>query len=320
MLEKTAHHQNTPSDRPSVVLLSGGVGGARLARGFDRITDCHTTVVVNTGDDDWVYGVFVAPDLDTVVYTLAEREGPEGWGRADDTWQVMSALSRFPTDTTFRLGDADLALNLFRTMELRKGRSLTSTTARIAEAFGITTRLLPATDQPLRTKLQTDSGKWLDFQDYFVRRQHRDSIGGLRFDGADQARPAPGVMEAIRRAAAIVIAPSNPPLSIWPILAVPGIRAALRAAPRVIAVSPLFGGKALKGPAAQVMAGLGLPAGNLGVVHAYRGLLTDLVVDQGDVSDLTLLEGEGVSGWATDTRIAEPPAAARLAERLLERL
>ena len=311
---------NALADQSELVLLSGGVGGARLTRGFYQLEGWNTTVVVNTGDDDWVYGVYVSPDLDTVVYTLAEEEGPHGWGQANETWQVMEALSRFPTDTTFRLGDSDLGLNLFRTMHLRKGQPLSSITALIAAAFGVRITLLPATDQPLHTKLHTATGEWLDFQDYFVRRQHRDPITRIRFEGADRASPAPGVIKAIQRARAVIIAPSNPPLSIWPILAVPGIRAALEASETVIAVSPLFGGKALKGPAAEVMAGLGLPPGNRGVAAAYRGLLSGLVVDRSDAQDVSLLAGEGLEAWATDTRIAEPAAAARLAAWILERL
>ena len=311
---------NALADQSELVLLSGGVGGARLARGFYQLESWNTTVVVNTGDDDWVYGVYVSPDLDTVVYTLAEEEGPHGWGQTNETWQVMEALSRFPTDTAFRLGDSDLGLNLFRTMHLRKGQPLSSITALIAAAFGVRITLLPATDQPLHTKLHTATGEWLDFQDYFVRRQHRDPINRIRFEGADRASPAPGVIEAIQGARAVIIAPSNPPLSIWPILAVPGIRAALEASETVIAVSPLFGGKALKGPAAEVMAGLGLPPGNRGVAAAYRGLLSGLVVDRSDAQDVSLLAGEGLEAWATDTRIAEPAAAARLAAWILERL
>ena len=311
---------NALYDHPKVVLLSGGVGGARLARGFNQLEECRTTVVVNTGDDDWVYGVLVSPDLDTVVYTVAEQEGPHGWGRVDETWRVMEALARFPIDTTFLLGDKDLALNLFRTMQLKQGRSLSWVTARVAEAFGVGIGLLPATDQPLRTKVRAASGEWLDFQDYFVRRQHRDRVTEIRFDGADQAVAAPGVVEAIEDARAVIIAPSNPPLSIWPILAVPGIRQALQGASQVIAVSPLFGGKALKGPAAEVMASLGLPPGNRGVAEAYRGLLTGLLLDESDAEDVPLLAAEGLDAWATDTRIAEPAAAARLAAWILELL
>ena len=291
-----------------------------MARGFARLEEWNTTVVVNTGDDDWMYGVFVAPDLDTVVYTLAGAEGPQGWGLANETWEVMEALAAFPVDTTFRLGDGDLATNLFRTMRIREGTPLSVITDQIASTFKIGVRLLPATDQPLRTKLRTVGGEWLDFQDYFVRRQHRDRIGEIRFDGAESARPAPGVIEAIRRARAVIIAPSNPPLSIWPILAVPGIRSALEAAETVIAVSPLFGGKALKGPAADVMGGLGLPAGNRGVAEAYRGLLSDLVVDTGDAGDVGFLSDLGLGAWATDTRIADPAAAARLAAEIMAAL
>ncbi|MDE0232957.1 MAG: 2-phospho-L-lactate transferase [bacterium] len=310
----------TLDEKPGVLLLSGGVGGARMARGFARLEEWNTTVVVNTGDDDWVYGVFVAPDLDTVVYTLAGVEGPQGWGLANETWEVMEALADFPVDTTFRLGDGDLATNLYRTMRIREGKPLSLITDQIASTFKIGVRLLPATDQPLRTKLRTVGGEWLDFQDYFVRRQHRDRIGGIRFDGAEAARPAPGVIEAIRRARAVIIAPSNPPLSIWPILAVPGVRSALEAAETVIAVSPLFGGKALKGPAADVMDGLGLPAGNRGVAEAYRGLLSGLVVDTGDAEDVGFLSDLGLRAWATDTRIAEPAAAARLAAEIMAAL
>ena len=310
----------TLDEKPRVLLLSGGVGGARLARGFSRLEDWDTTVVVNTGDDDWVYGVYVAPDLDTVVYTLSETEGPQGWGLANETWGVMETLSAFPIDTTFRLGDADLATNLFRTMRMREGKPLSLITAEIASAFKIGIRLLPATDHPVYTKLRTTEGEWLDFQDYFVHRQHRDRIDGIRFDGAEAARPAPGVIEAIRRARAVIIAPSNPPLSIWPILAVPGIRSALEGADTVIAVSPLFGGKALKGPAADVMDGLGLPSGNLGVAEAYRGLLSGLVVDCCDAGDVGLLAELGIEAWATDTRIADPAAAARLAAGIMEAL
>jgi len=310
----------TLDEKPGVLLLSGGVGGARLARGFSRLEEWETTVVVNTGDDDWVYGVYVAPDLDTVVYTLAEAEGPQGWGLVDETWQVMESLSGFPIDTTFRLGDRDLATNLFRTMRIGEGKPLSLITGEIAAAFGLGMKLLPATDQPLRTKLRTAAGEWLDFQEYFVRRQHRDRITRIRFDGAEAARPVPGVIEAIGAAQAVIIAPSNPPLSIWPILAVPGIRSALEAADTVIAVSPLFGGKALKGPAADVMDSLGLPPGNRGVVEAYRGLLSGLVVDTGDAGDVGFLSDMGLGAWATDTRIADPAASARLAAEIMAAL
>jgi LPPG:FO 2-phospho-L-lactate transferase len=302
-----------------VTLLSGGVGGARLARGLNAVLPPdRLTVVVNVGDDERLYGLDIAPDLDTVTYTLAGREGPQGWGVAGDTFTVMDHLKALGADTRFRVGDADLAVNLWRTAALRSGESLSTATARLAAALGVACRLLPATDDPLHTRVRTAGGEWLSFQEYFVLRGHQDALAEVRYDGAGAARPAPGVIEALAGAALVVIAPSNPPLSIWPILAVPGIREAVAAARRVVAVSPLFGGKALKGPADRVMAALGLPSGNAGVLAAYEGLLTDLVVDEGDRADLGTLGGAAVRLHAADTRIADPTASARLARYLLE--
>lgn len=301
-----------------VTLLSGGVGGARLGRGLAAVASPGTlTVVVNVGDDEQVYGLRVSPDLDTVAYTIAGREGPQGWGVAGDTFAVMGHLATLGVDTRFRVGDADLALNLARTAGLRSGEALSAVTARLAGSLGLACRLLPATDDPVQTRLRTDTGEWLSFQDYFVLRGHRDQVTEVRYEGAATARPAPGVLDAIAAADLVVIAPSNPPLSIWPILAVPGIREAVTAARRVVAVSPLFGGKALKGPADKVMAALGLPPGNAGVLASYEGLLTDLVVDQGDIADLDALGGGTVRLHAADTRIADPAAAARFARWLV---
>lgn len=310
--------QERQSSQP-VVLLSGGVGGARLARGLAAVLPAAAlTIVVNVGDDDEIYGLHVSPDLDTVAYTLAGCPGPQGWGRAGDTFQVMEHLARLGTDTRFRVGDADLATHLLRTAALRSGGSLTAATHRLAAALEVDSRLLPVTDDPLRTRVRLRSGEWLSFQEYFVLRGHTDDVAEVSFHGAEDAHPAPGVLEALAGAGRVVIAPSNPPLSIWPILAVPGVRAAVAAAPRVVAVSPLFGGKALKGPADRVMAALGLPPGNAGVLAAYQGLLHDLVVDTGDIGDLDSLGGGPVRLHAADTRIAEPAAAARLARELLE--
>lgn len=301
------------------MLLSGGVGGARLARGLAAVlTAADLTVVVNVGDDAEFYGLPVCPDLDTVAYTLIGAEGPQGWGRAGDTFTVMGHLERLGVDTRFRVGDADLATSLLRGAALRSGEALSRATARLVSALGVPARLLPATDDPLHTRLRLASGEWAAFQDYFVLRGHRDEVVEVDYAGAAAARPAPGVLEALAGAAAVVIAPSNPPLSIWPILAVPGIREAVAAAPRVVAVSPLFGGKALKGPADRVMSTLGLPPGNAGVLAAYRGLLTDLIVDVGDRRDLAALDDGQVRLHAADTRLAEAPAAARFARWLLE--
>jgi len=302
-----------------VVVLSGGVGGARMARGFARILGSDDlTVVVNVGDDAEIYGVHVAADLDTVLYTLAGREGPEGWGVRDDSFETMAALHRLGIDATFRLGDSDLALCLWRTAQLRSGRPLSAVTAELAGRLGVTHVLVPATDDMLRTEIRVMGGEWLQFQEYFVIRGHRDEVTGVRFQGADAALPAPGVVDAISAASVVVVAPSNPPLSIWPILAVPAIRAAVAAHPQVVAVSPLIAGKALKGPAAQVMRDLGLPPGNAGVLSAYDGLLRRLVVDVADEPDIGHLGGT-VELLAAGTRISNPDAAARLAAEILDR-
>ena len=301
-----------------VTLLSGGVGGARAARGFVAVVPRDDlTVVVNVGDDDTLHGVHVSADLDTVVYTLAGREGPFGWGLAADTYTVMDSMAATGIDTSFRIGDTDFGLCMARTLALGEGEPLSSIVARIADTFGVTTRVLPATDDHLRTRIRTASGEWLAFQDYFVLRRHRDEVIELAFDGAGDARPAPGVLDALQGADVVVIAPSNPPLSVWPILAVPGVREAVAAAPRVIAISPLFQGAALKGPADRVLRSLGLPAGNAGVLAAYDGLITDLVVDGGDEGDVTTLAGD-VTIHATDTRIPTREASARLARHLLD--
>ncbi len=296
-----------------LVMLSGGVGGARMARGLAAIPGATLTVVVNTGDDDLIQGLHVSADLDTVVYTLAGLEGPHGWGRSEESWRTMDELARFPdADTSFRLGDLDLSVNLYRTGRLASGDPLSSITADICRGFGIDTPILPATDDPVRTMVATPAGE-LDFQTYFVRRRHADAVTGIRFAGAERAKPAPGVMEALSSADAIVIAPSNPVLSIWPILAVPGIRAAVRSVRKVAAVSPLIGGRAIKGPAAEAMRGLGLGNDLAGIIDAYGGLVSHLVIDTTE----SAAPPAGVTTLRTDTMIAEPAAAAALAQEML---
>ena len=297
-----------------IVELSGGVGGARLARGLSALEEVELSVVVNVGDDDRIHGLYVCPDLDTVVYTLAGVEGPQGWGRAGDTFFANDELARFGVDNSFRLGDRDLALNLFRTDLLHRGEPLSQVIRRIAEAFGLATSILPACDDPIRTRVRIEDGRWLSFQEYFVTRRHRDRVVELDYEGAATAEPAPGVVEAIEGADLVVIGPSNPPLSIWPILAVEGIRKIVEAHPKVVAVSPLLGGKALKGPADQVMASLGLAPGNAGVVEAYAGLVDTLVVDEGDAADAGRLTGVDV--LVTDTRIPDGASARRLASEI----
>ncbi|MFP3882001.1 MAG: 2-phospho-L-lactate transferase [Actinomycetota bacterium] len=297
-----------------VVELSGGVGGARMARGLAAVPEVDLTVIVNVGDDASNHGLHISPDLDTVVYTLAGVEGPRGWGRADDTFTLNNELGRFGVDNTFQLGDRDLALKLFRTNELANGARLSDVTARIARAFDVSPTVLPASDEPLRTMVRTADG-WLTFQEYFVKRGHRDEVVELRFDGAEDAAPAPGVLEAIRDADMVIIGPSNPPLSIWPILEIGDVRSAVATHPSVTAISPLIGGKTVKGPADRVMTSLGLPPGNRGVAVAYEGIVHRLVIDPSDGDDASSM-GD-IEVLVTPTLIKEPEAAARLAAELV---
>jgi LPPG:FO 2-phospho-L-lactate transferase len=268
------------------------------------------TVIGNVRDDETIYGLAVSPDLDTLVYTLAGIEGPAGWGIADDTFAVMDHLDALGVPTSFRLGDRDMATCLLRTEMLASGGSLSAATEKIARSFGVATPVLPASDDPVRTTITTTSGERLAFQEYFVTRGHRDEVAGVAYDGAEDARPAPCVIDAISAASLVVIAPSNPPLSLPPTLAVPGIREAIAAKDRVVAISPLFGGRALKGPADRVLASLGFPPGNAGVLASYDGLVTDLVIDDGDASDADALAGP-VRVHVTRTLLGAPADARR---------
>jgi LPPG:FO 2-phospho-L-lactate transferase len=298
-----------------VAELSGGVGGARLARGLGQIKEADLTIVVNVGDDEDIHGLHVSPDIDTVVYTMSGIEGPLGWGRSADSFVTNDEIGVLGGDNTFRLGDRDLAMNLLRTEAVRSGASLSTFTSSIAKRLGIEATILPATDDTQRTMIETDGGEVLGFQEYFVIRQTRDTVSAVTFSGSP--RPAPGVIEAITDADVVLIAPSNPPLSIWPILSISGVRHAIESHPNVIAVSPLFGGKALKGPAHRVMASLGLPPGNAGILTAYEGLIDRLIVDISDADDVESLAG-AVTIRAIDTRIADPVSARQFCRHVLE--
>lgn len=309
------------SNHPRVALLAGGVGGSRAARALTAVIPAtHLTVIGNVGDDEVRYGVHISADLDTITYTLAGIEGPHGWGIAGDTFTVMDQLASLGEDTTFRLGDRDLANCLLRTIRLAGGEPLSATVAEAATNLGVAVPLLPATDDPLRTEVLTITGERLAFQEYFVIRANRDEVAALSFVGADEAAPAPGVLRAIEGADLVVIAPSNPPLSIWPILAVPQIAEAVGDHDRVAAISPLFGGAPLKGPADRVLASLGHPPGNAGVAAAYDGYLADFVIDVGDVADAEALSETGLTVHTLDTRMGEPDAGERFAIALLEAL
>jgi LPPG:FO 2-phospho-L-lactate transferase len=263
------------------------------------------TVVVNVGDNTERYGVHIAADPDTVLYTIAGVVGPHGWGRKDDTYEVMREMASLGVDTAMTLGDRDFALCAHRTGRLRDGEPLSSITQSMAEALGIDDLTLTvSTDDPLETHLQTSDGDWLDFQTYFIDRQHTDTITAVAYHGAAAAEPAPGVVVAIETADVVVIAPSNPPLSIWPILAIDGIQDAVEHHSNVVAVSPLFGGVPLKGPANHVMSSLGLPAGTEGILSAYDGLLRTLFIDDADHNDVRLGAHFGVEVVPADTRLS----------------
>ena len=295
-----------------VVLLSGGVGGARFARGLvEAVPARDVTVIGNVGDDLEVLGLAVSPDLDSIVYALAGLNDEErGWGRADESWRALETVSALGGEDWFRLGDRDLGLHLVRTQALTDGEPLSAVTARIAAALGIETRILPASDDRQRTWIETPAGSF-PFQEWFVARGHRDDVDGVRFEG--DASAAPGVLEALAAADAILIAPSNPYVSIWPILAVAGVREALagRTAP-CIAVSPLVGGRAVKGPADRMLARMAGGTEPAHVASCYEGLIDALVVDESDpAGELT------VRRVVAQTLMTDLAASRRLAEAVV---
>lgn len=276
-----------PECRPQcggVVVLTGGVGGAKLALGLAHVLPPgQLTAIVNTGDDFTHLGLRISPDIDTLLYTLSGRAHAEqGWGRQDESWAFMAAVDSLGGDTWFRLGDGDLALHVLRTARLQGGEPLSRIVATFSKRWAVATRVLPMSDDTVATVVDTTQGR-LAFQDYFVRQRCEPVATGIGFEGASEARPAPGVLDAIASASAIVIAPSNPFLSIAPILAVPGLREALAAASApVVAVSPLVGGQAVKGPTAKLMHELGHPVSPQGIAAFYEGVIDGLLVDERD--------------------------------------
>jgi LPPG:FO 2-phospho-L-lactate transferase len=297
-----------------VCVLSGGVGGARFVRGLvAAATPAGVTVVGNVGDDVEVLGLHVSPDLDSILYALAGVNDEErGWGRADETWHALKTVESLGGEAWFKLGDRDLGIHLVRTQALRSGEPLSRVTARLAHALGVETRLLPATDDRLRTWISTAEGEF-PFQEWFVARGHRDEPDGVRFEGTATARAAEGVLDAIAVADLLLLAPSNPYVSIAPILAVDEIRGAL-AARRVpcVAVSPLIGGRAVKGPADRMLARLAGGTSPAHVASCYSALIDALVVDEADADDLGGLGG--VRPIVTRTLMVDDDARRRLAE------
>jgi len=302
-----------------IVALAGGVGGAKLAHGLALARpEAALTVVVNTADDFSLFGLHISPDLDTVMYTLGGIANPAtGWGIAGDTAAALEMIGRYGRDTWFWLGDRDLATHILRTERLRAGASLTTVTAELAGALGIRAAILPMCDEPVATIVETPDGD-LAFQDYFVRRRQADEVRGVRFEGIEAATMPPGVAAALREAAAVVLCPSNPIVSIGPILAVPGFRDLLRdvSAP-VVAVSPIVGGAALKGPADRMLASLGHEVSAAGVAALYRDFLDGIVIDQVDAELAGRIEEMGIAVHVTDTVMRDEAHRRTLADETL---
>ena len=309
--------------RKRIAVLAGGVGAARFLRGLCPLCDpSRLTIVVNTADDETFFGLHVSPDLDTVTYTLAERVDPrQGWGIAGDTVACLTALRRFYPQAWFRLGDSDLATHLFRTEQLRRGRSLSAVTAAIAARHGVRERILPMSDQPVRTQVSVAGAGALPFQEYLVKRGGRGRVRRVRFAGIGAARPAPGVLAALRSAEAIILPPSNPIVSIQPILALPGVRRTLRRAhARIAAISPLVRGLPIKGPLDRMLRGLGHEVSAVGVATLYRDFVELFVLDQRDADLAPRIAALGMRPLVTDTIMRSPAQSRRLARTVLDAL
>jgi LPPG:FO 2-phospho-L-lactate transferase len=296
-----------------VTVLTGGVGGAKLVRGLLAVLPAaDVTAIVNTGDDFRHLGLYVSPDVDTLLYTLSGKANvAQGWGREGETWSFMDGVRELGGADWFRLGDHDLALHVLRTARLAAGETLSAVTAAFACAWGIGAAILPMSDDPVATMLDTDEGR-LDFQTYFVGRQCRPAVRSIDFAGAGCAMPAPSVIAAIEGADAVLIAPSNPFLSVDPLLAVPGLRQALQRSPAsVVAVSPIVGGQAVKGPTAKLMGELGLEVNNATIAAHYKGVIDGLLIDGGDDAP------DGVAVARADTMMRDDADKARVADAAL---
>jgi LPPG:FO 2-phospho-L-lactate transferase len=307
----------------SVAVLCGGVGAARLLTGMVRaVPPTEVTAIVNVADDMVLHGLAISPDLDTVVYTVAGAIDPErGWGLRDESWQAMATLERYGGATWFSLGDRDLGTHLYRTQRLADGAPLSLVSGEIARAWGLELTVLPVSDDPVRTRLTlAGSREEVAFQDYFVARRHAVPVAAVRFAGADTAAPGPGVLAALAEADTIVVAPSNPIVSIAPVLAVPGVREAVTARrDDVVAISPLVGGKALKGPADRLLRELGHDDSVVGIAELYAPFAGTLVIDGADAGHADGVRAAGLRCVATDTIMRDPAAAARLCEVALGR-
>jgi LPPG:FO 2-phospho-L-lactate transferase len=307
-----------------ITVLAGGVGAARFLTGLVHVVPpAEVTAIVNVGDDVTLHGLRISPDLDTVTYTLAGAIDPErGWGLANETWQALDMVRRYGGVGWFNLGDRDIGTHMYRTHRLREGASLSEVTREIVRAWELDVDIVPVTDDRVETRVTVDeagNATEIGFQEYFVKLRHAVPVRAVRFVGADRARPAPGVVEAIASAEAVIIAPSNPIVSIGPLLAVPGVREAVEArSADCVAVSPIIAGAALKGPADRMMTELGHDASVVGVARLYRSLARTLVIDDADSDRAAAVRAEGVEPIVCDTIMADPQRAARLARRVLD--
>ena len=312
------------SNSRSVAVLAGGVGAARFLSGLLRVCrPTDVTAIVNVGDDFTLHGLDISPDLDTVTYTLAGQINPEtGWGRAGETWRVLTELGRLGGQDWFKLGDLDLALHLFRTQRRSDGASLSQVTGEIAASFGLELTLLPVSDDPIATRItpaEPDGATEIDFQEYFVAHRHGIAVRSVRFAGIEGAKPAPGVLDALSSAGTVVVAPSNPFVSIGPVIDVPQVRETLRGRRgSVIAVSPIVGGASIKGPAGAMMRELGHEPSVVGVARLYAEFAGTLVIDHADAELAPAVAQAGMTPVVTDTIMADPDRAAGLARATLE--
>jgi LPPG:FO 2-phospho-L-lactate transferase len=304
-----------------ITALAGGVGAARMLRGMvEVVPPTDITAIVNTGDDTVLHGLHISPDLDTVVYTLADAINPDtGWGLAGETWRVMKSLGHLGGVTWFNLGDQDLATHCYRTQRLHEGATLGKVTGELARAWGVEVDVVPVTDDPLRTRLQLVDGPEVGFQEYFVKMRHDVAVSGVRFEGAEQARPGPGVLEAIVRAETIVVCPSNPVVSIDPLLAVPGVLEKLQnRRERIIGVSPIIAGAALKGPADRLLREMGFESSVVGVARWYASWMGTLVIDESDAASAADVEAEGIRCVVVPTIMSSLARSAALSRMVLD--
>ena len=302
-----------------IVVLTGGTGGAKFVDGLRRVLPAEElTVIVNTGDDHVWWGLYVSPDIDSIVYVLADLLSSErGWGVRGDTFHCLQAMKGLGEEAWFSVGDRDLATHLVRTQLLSQGQTLSSATSYIAQKLGVRSRILPMSDMRVETRVDTPVGD-LSFEEYFVKRWYQDPVNAVRFAGASEAEPAPGVLDAIAAAQAVLIAPSNPVTSIGPILAVPGIREALQSTPaKVVAVSPIIGDAAVSGPAANLMKAQGFDVSIAGVAKAYGGFLDILIADDSDDAAAQSLTGDGLQVHCTNILMRDTEDKMRIARAAL---